>query len=338
MKLLSIKKLPLVPVLVAIFLAMGLLLFINAYSKREAFSQFNLWGGTEIAVESEVKDTDNDGLQDWEENLYQTDYLNPDTDGDGYLDGEEINSGHNPLVKAPGDNQIFYPLPIGDKYNLTQKIFFDLDVILKSYIDQKNQYIEDHSQIESQEEFLAQISPQTLEEMYKRAMLYNEEDWLGKAETILAELPEVFNIEIPDSELVFSDNNSQEAIKVYAEKLIAYLTSKNFLLQDKNFVLLKNSLDNNNLSEIDALIKNSNSEIADFIKTPVPASWKEIHKKTLKISITLRNIFVSLRGYETDPVKAMIAAGEFERLLSEWENLNKEIETLNKSQNLNLSL
>jgi len=42
-------------------------------------------------------DMDNDGLTAPEELLkYGTDPLNPDTDGDGYNDGDEVKSGHNP--------------------------------------------------------------------------------------------------------------------------------------------------------------------------------------------------------------------------------------------------
>ena len=41
-------------------------------------------------------DMDNDGLTAPEELKYGTDPLNPDTDGDGYNDGDEVKSGHNP--------------------------------------------------------------------------------------------------------------------------------------------------------------------------------------------------------------------------------------------------
>ncbi len=54
-----------------------------------------------------VIDTDNDGLSDYEEvKIYRTDSLNPDTDGDGYLDGAEVKSGYDPNVrgaKLPGN-------------------------------------------------------------------------------------------------------------------------------------------------------------------------------------------------------------------------------------------
>jgi hypothetical protein len=48
-------------------------------------------------------DSDQDGLTDQEEKLYGTDPHNPDTDGDGYMDGAEVKAGYNPLKPAPGD-------------------------------------------------------------------------------------------------------------------------------------------------------------------------------------------------------------------------------------------
>lgn len=47
-------------------------------------------------------DTDSDGLSDYqEENIYNTDLKNPDTDGDGYLDGDEVRNGFNPAGPGP---------------------------------------------------------------------------------------------------------------------------------------------------------------------------------------------------------------------------------------------
>src|SRR3989344_3970213 len=49
------------------------------------------------------RDSDQDGLKDWEEIIYRTDASNADTDGDGTKDGEEIKQNRNPLVKGPND-------------------------------------------------------------------------------------------------------------------------------------------------------------------------------------------------------------------------------------------
>jgi len=48
-------------------------------------------------------DTDNDGLKDWEEDLWKTDKSDSDTDKDGVSDFEEVRNGRNPLVAGPND-------------------------------------------------------------------------------------------------------------------------------------------------------------------------------------------------------------------------------------------
>jgi len=51
---------------------------------------------TEISIDLSILDSDEDGLSDEEEIFYGTDKNNPDTDGDGYLDGDEVEGGYNP--------------------------------------------------------------------------------------------------------------------------------------------------------------------------------------------------------------------------------------------------
>lgn len=67
---------------------------------------------TKISVASQVtdseinKDSDGDGLLDWEEDLWGTDPNNLDTDGDGTNDLEEINANRDPLKAGPDDEDI----------------------------------------------------------------------------------------------------------------------------------------------------------------------------------------------------------------------------------------
>lgn len=52
----------------------------------------------EIGTNPRLVDSDSDGLSDWEEaNIFGTDPLKTDSDGDSYLDGEEVQNGYNPL-------------------------------------------------------------------------------------------------------------------------------------------------------------------------------------------------------------------------------------------------
>lgn len=48
-------------------------------------------------------DRDNDGLKDWEEELWHTDPLREDSDDDGTDDGDEIKLGRNPAKEGPDD-------------------------------------------------------------------------------------------------------------------------------------------------------------------------------------------------------------------------------------------
>ena len=48
-----------------------------------------------------MPDTDQDGLIDAWETILGTDLNNPDSDGDGYKDGEEVAQGYSPLDAAP---------------------------------------------------------------------------------------------------------------------------------------------------------------------------------------------------------------------------------------------
>lgn len=46
-------------------------------------------------------DTDHDGLVDVQEQAFKTDINNPDSDGDGYVDGLEVRNGFDPLSRQP---------------------------------------------------------------------------------------------------------------------------------------------------------------------------------------------------------------------------------------------
>lgn len=68
----------------------------------------------ETEASERLVDSDNDGLNDWEEkNIYATNPLVPDTDKDGFLDGKEVFGGYDPLnagAKIDYDSTAYYAL------------------------------------------------------------------------------------------------------------------------------------------------------------------------------------------------------------------------------------
>jgi hypothetical protein len=65
-------------------------------------------------TENSCADTDGDGLCDFDETYWGSDFQNADTDGDGFTDGEEVFSGHNPTKAGPDDL-------LNEKGNLTER-------------------------------------------------------------------------------------------------------------------------------------------------------------------------------------------------------------------------
>jgi hypothetical protein len=330
MKKFSLKKLPLITILVAVILAIGLILFVGKYSKKTALSQLSLWS-KEITVESQNRDNDNDGLTNWQEDLYKTDPNNPDTDGDGYSDGEEINSGRNPLVKAPGDMVFLYPLPLGEKYNITQHIFQDNAVsLLNSYLLHKSEYLKDHPEITDPTQFLASVPQSIQRELINKAIYDNFSYIMGKSGEIFSQFPEIFNMTISDQEINILQDNSKEAIQIYLSKLSSFINSDDFFFQKNGFDALSEAIKTNDFSKLNEIIKLNDSKIDQMKEIPVPSSLKEMHKQALKTAILARNIFISIQDLENDPVKAFLFSQKIDEVFNNWLNLSKEISDLIK--------
>ncbi len=331
------KNLAIIPL--AIIFAVGLILFVGAFAKKNALSTYNLWGGRETLVESQNIDADNDGLKDWEEDLYKTDPLNPDTDNDGYLDGEEINSGHNPLIKSPGDQEMFYPLPLGDKYNITKKVLNSefIDSILESYITQKNEYINDH-QIISPDEYDQSIDKSTIQTMFNRAIVDGYPALIESADQILQQMPEIFSMEITDDDINLSPDNSKENVNLYITNASSILKSKTFFLQEQSFNAITSAFKDGDFSRIDVVIKGNADKINILKEIVVPSTWKEVHKEGLQLVFVIRNIFISFRDLPNDPLKAYVALKEFEKFPNRWNDFLEKVINLAKQQNIEINL
>ena len=87
-----------------VFLAIGAIFSVLSFSDvfRGAHSELirDLAKPFPLGLE---EDADHDGLSNTDESYWNTDFQNPDTDGDGFLDGEETISRHDPTIPGPDD-------------------------------------------------------------------------------------------------------------------------------------------------------------------------------------------------------------------------------------------
>ncbi|MES3031445.1 MAG: hypothetical protein V4697_03475 [Patescibacteria group bacterium] len=104
MKSPSIKNSALI--LIAALLVGGAFLIAEYQNKNaEAIYKDSLTASNEAGdATAQERDTDGDGLKDWEEVLLGTDQNDGDTDGDGTSDGKEVEAKRNPLVAGPKDS------------------------------------------------------------------------------------------------------------------------------------------------------------------------------------------------------------------------------------------
>lgn len=85
--------------------------FLAVIAIVSVFSFFDVLGGVQSALLHDAieplavitTDADQDGLSDSDESYWNTDFQNPDSDEDGFIDGEEVASGHDPIEPGPDD-------------------------------------------------------------------------------------------------------------------------------------------------------------------------------------------------------------------------------------------
>ncbi|MEK7194669.1 MAG: hypothetical protein AAB667_00170 [Patescibacteria group bacterium] len=94
--------------------AIGVLAVGMSFLRTNFSGTGSLAPGVSDKLSAMETDSDKDGLSDIEESYWNTDFQNSDSDGDGFLDGEEVVSGHDPLKPGPDD--------LLTQANLTEKV------------------------------------------------------------------------------------------------------------------------------------------------------------------------------------------------------------------------
>ncbi len=84
-------------------IAVSAVFVLNKKDKVSIVEEKNLSVVEQASDKINTKDSDNDGLADWEEALWHTDPQNPDSDGDGTIDGDEVKDNRNPASGEPND-------------------------------------------------------------------------------------------------------------------------------------------------------------------------------------------------------------------------------------------
>lgn len=273
--------------LIAIF---SVLSFFNSFRSSSSTFLKPLSGSILEAVDQDI---DHDGLGNREESYWNTDFQNPDTDGDGFKDGEEVASGHDPLIPGPEDL-----LPTDA--NLTQKL---------SSLTLAGLY----------EGSLKSDSPN-----YDKSLN-------ALADMVVDDVVKSMAVDLRNIKLrtTSSDKNSQELYlkefsKVFEEFSIVYIYEIKNLPKNLEAIDSSGFGDKDLVAQFNASNTQYNKTFTDLSGINVPKNWESQHLVFMKFIGNLIKTSQAISLGTDDPILATAALSRF---VSLWETFPDIVET-----------
>lgn len=253
---------------------------------------------TNFNIPSAEIDSDQDGLSDAIETLYKTDPNNPDSDGDGYKDGDEIANGYDPLLKSPNDkikrsgvnaNTATSPLPSPPTF--TQQFINKTGITptkenLLTNETQVNQFI-------------------------------NETNARGVLPIIL------------DSDIKIINTSGKIAIVKYLDTLSLVKNPKlKPITPEQITAAFKTLTEKSDPTQLNKIITDLENNATIFRAVEVPKEATELHKKYLSAVLALLDDTRMLKNYKADYVSALVAASRLEGLKPVFTEVEDDIKVL----------
>jgi hypothetical protein len=229
------------------------------------------------------KDTDNDGLKDWEEALWKTAPDNPDTDGDGTPDGAEIAAGRSPLIKGPNDQITTASTTPSTTRKLTASDQFSRDLFTR-YVTIKQTGSGDPANYDNYADLVQSYIDQEASTM--SAKIYSASDF------------KVITNETPAD------------VHLYGNELGALFVDYSAPKFENELIVLQRAVDNNNPLELDKLNANIlayQKGRAALLKMAVPSIFLPDHIALTNTISTITLGIESMKLTFSNPIKA--AAG-----------------------------
>jgi len=256
-------------------------------------------------------DCDSDGLENWQEAVYHTDPNNPDTDGDGYLDGEEVASGYDPTIPAPNDalpgTDPSAPRPLPKNLTtqladiLTQKVSAgEFDPSSLNTIDPNDPTVPYNSQV--LDDALAQIAT--------------------RVQTDYA-LPAV-----KDSDILIAPSVTtyQDVVSYVNDMSVAVRASDEVnALNLSETDIIKDAVTNQNTQNIALVLSSYQAALARAEKIVVPKDFIDIHKKQLALLMLQEKIFDALKNMQSDPLNADAALETYPSVTDMYKQLSDDL-------------
>ena len=262
-------------------------------------------------------DFDHDGLKNAEEAVWGSDPYNPDTDGDGYLDGEEVFSDHSP-TQANDDSLAKTREFLG--LNSTERLaYLVTGGILSGDLKTGNPQIYaqsvDNTATATVYSVLSALEDMNVGEEIKNLVpdsKESQEKYLNEIfKVVSGDITELLLGQPKELVLLFSPDQNNTSREIYTDEQKERIKTK-FLQHSIKFSQAFDQLNN----------------------TEVPQSLSNIHKKTLTLLKKLELYYRSIALSADDPLKQMIVLGNLQSVYLEAQPIILEINSKIKSNNL----
>jgi hypothetical protein len=283
-------------------------------------------------------DSDQDGLTDQEERMIGTDPNNPDTDGDGYSDGKEVESGYSPLKPAPGDRIVpaapssapaesDSTAPAAENDLLGTDALYDLSSdpenpnLTNEMIGQLMQLTEEKG--DSSDSFLnnPSYSSEDLEQVAQKALQTVDitKDLPEIKDSELNILPPVDNKKLDEEEI--KEKQKEEIEKYLSQSAFIFAANAPFPVENPADLQNQVSAESDNLiaavysgdkTKVDEYAQKAQAGIDQMKKVAVPHILKDIHKSMLQLAIYTLNLKDDISLNTQDPIKSLAAASSLQ--------------------------
>ena len=277
------------------------------------------------ARETLSADSDNDGLQDWEETLWKTESKNSDTDNDGAPDGEEVNLNRNPLKPGPDDKISAVPV---DNFTETVVAPRQNDSSLTDIYAKK--FLTDYLTLKNQKG--------TLSDSDKDNLI----NFLASGIMMPAEIVDIYDI----SDIKISENNSKEAIGEYSKKVKKIIAEDNQIPEDTLDVfsrMLDKETDkketNDEKETLTAISNTYKAVVSQLLSTSnIPDELKEQHVVLINGFNNLANHIKEMTGLSSDPIKAIIGINLYRQESGRIYSAIQDIQNVFDKYKVNISI
>ncbi len=285
---------------------------------------FFIFSGSASGTSNIFQDTDQDGLSNDEEKLYGTDPNNRDSDNDGYGDGVEVESGYDPLKKAPGDKitqeesttATISPAATNDTATLTDRVSSEIAAALKSSesaeepltMEQLSSSVQEILSENTQEITLPDIDASTIKIKKVSKKLSEKKREEQEREDILEYLTVMSYLVANNSPKAFHEESELEdlASSISSESLTALTTG--------------------NLSYINQLAEKGEKILNETRDIEVPETMLDTHVKALRIATYAVNLKDSSASVQNDPLGQIALLSKTQGLIGAASSLGEEIQ------------